>query len=234
MLLPIAPLIDLIISLMAVYCSIILYRSYKKDEKHVVLFYFSQAYFVTIFAYLFFSLPRLIFPEEAQIIGVGFVIAQALLYLAIAFFAKVTAYFFKVIWAKRVFGIVLLLSIITIVINIIFFTTPDYDNSTGLTDWNIEPIVGITSIFILAGVLVPSSIFFYWQGFKSRDGIVKTRSIIIATGLLSLVITSLLYYSAATITVALISDLLSLMSFLIVFFGVIYKREEKFSHDHNI
>ncbi len=232
--LPITPLIDLAISLIAIYCSINLYRSYKKDENHVVLLYFSQAYFVVIFSYLFFSLPRLIFPENAHIIGVGFLIAQALLYLTTALFAKVTAYFFKVIWAKRVFWIILLLSIVAIVINIIFFTLPNYNEFTGLTDWNIEPIVGISSIFILAGVLIPSSIFFFWQGFKSQDKIVKKRSIIISIGIFSLVITALIYYSATTITVALISDLLSLMSFLIVFFGVIYKRDNEYNHNHKI
>lgn len=224
---PITPLIDLLISLMAIYCSINLYRSYQKNDKHLVLLYFSQTYFVIIFSYLFFSLPRLIFPEEAQIIGVGFVIAQSLLYLSIALFAKVAAYFFKVIWAKRIFVLVLFISLIAIIINIIYYSVPDYNASTGLTVWNIEPIVGIFSSIILTGVLVPSSIFFFWQGFKSQDQIVKRRSIIIAVGLLSLVVTALVYYSATTVSAALISDLLSLMSFLIVFFGVIYKRENK-------
>jgi len=232
--LPITPLIDLLISLIAIYCSINLYRSYKKDEKHIVLLYFSQAYFVIIFSYLFFSLPRLIFPEEAQIIGVGFVIAQSLLYLSIALFAKVTAYFFKVIWAKRIFVLVLFVSLIAIVVNIIFYSIPNYDASTGLTDWNIEPIVGVFSTIILTGVLVPSSIFFFWQGFKSQDSIVKRRSIIIAVGLLSLVITALIYYSATTFTVTLISDLFSLMSFLIVFFGVIYKRDNRYVNNQKI
>ena len=232
--LQITPLIDLSISLIAIYCSINLYQSYKKNEKHIVLLYFSQAYFVVIFAYLFYSLPRLFFSENADIIGIGFIIAQALLYLTVALFAKVTAYFFKVIWSNRIFWIVLLLSIIAIVINIIFYSVPDYDNITGLTDWNIEPIVGISSILILAGVLVPSSLFFFWQGFKSKDSIVKKRSIIIATGLVFLVITALAYYSATTITFALISDLLSLMSFLIVFFGVIYKRGNGLSQHHKI
>ena len=51
---------------------------------------------------------------------------------------------------------------------------------------------------------------------------------------LSLVITALVYYSATTITVALISDLLSLLSFLIVFFGVIYKRGKGYDNQVSI
>lgn len=236
MTLPITPLIDLAISLMAVFCAFALYRSYKKDSNHVVLLYFAQGYFVVIFSYLFFSLPRLLFPDVGNIIGIGFVIAQSLLYLAIALFAKVTAYFINVLWAQRVFWLVLILSIIAIVINIIFYTIPDYDQITGLTDWNIDPLVGISSVIIIAGIMVPSSIFFFWQGIKSRDSIVKKRSIIISIGLISLVITALFYYTATNITVALISDLLSLMSFLIIFFGVIYKRDRAndFSHNHKI
>jgi len=232
--LPITPLIDLLISVIAIYCSINLYRSYNRDKKHVVLLYFAQGYTAVIFAYLFFSLPRLIFPEEADIIGVGFVIANALLYLSVALFAKVTAYFIRVIWAKRIFWLVILLSIIALVINIIFYSVPDYDSSTGLTDWNIQPIVGIASVIIFAGILVPSSIFFMWQGIKSDDQVVRRRSMIIAVGLMALVITALTYYSATNITIALISDFLSLLSFLIVFFGVIYKRRRGFPQDHKL
>ncbi|XOU94412.1 MAG: hypothetical protein ACNFW9_06310 [Candidatus Kerfeldbacteria bacterium] len=222
--LPLAPLIDLLISVICFFCSWQLYRSYKRDNSHIVLFYFFQAYAVIMLSYLFFAIPRLTFPENSLYIGIGFVVAQAFLYIGMAFFAKVTTFFVKVYWSKRVFWLVIFASVMAIIINIAFFTYPIYNSVTGLTDWNIHPWVGISSTIVLVGILAPSSLFFFWQGFKSRDNVVKIRSISLAIGLVSLMITAYIYYSATTVTVTLISDLLSLLSFLIVFFGVIYKR----------
>lgn len=223
--LPVTPLIDLSISVICILCSWQLFRSYKKDNRYVVLLYFFQAYLALTVSYLFFSLPRLISPDNSLYIGIGFVTAQAFLYLGLAFFAKVATFFIiKVYWAKRIFWLVVFIAMMATIVNIALFTHPIYNQSTGLTDWNIHPIVGVFSVIILVGVLVPSSVFFFWQGLKSKDKVVKIRSLALAIGLSSLVITAYVYYSATTITVSLISDLLSLLSFLIVFFGVIYKR----------
>jgi len=221
---PVAPLIDLLNSIICGFCGYHLYRSWRIDQRQLVLLYFSQGYFVLIFSYLFFSLPYLFFPDSAFLLGVSFIISQSLLYLAVAFFAKVTAFFIRVQWAQRVFWSVVLVAVMAVLLHIVFFSYPVYDKAIGITDWNIHPVVGIFSVIILAGVLVPSAVFFFQQGIKSREKVVRTRSLIISTGLLFLIITAYTYYSATTYLAVLISDLFSLLSFLIIYFGVIYKR----------
>lgn len=222
--LPITPIIDLVNSILCAYCSYHLFRSYYRDRKATVLLYFAQGYSSLIIAYLIFSIPRLVVPEESFVLGVSFVISQAFLYLASAFFAKVGMFFINVQWVRRAFWFIVILSAIVVLFSIVYFSYPIHDLETGITDWNIHPFVGIGSFVILAGVLLPSAVIFYRQGFRSKERIVKIRSIAIASGLVLLVITAFVYYTATSAIVALTSDLLSLLSFLIIFFGVIYKR----------
>ncbi len=223
--LPITPLIDLVISIICIFCSYKLYTSYRdSDHKRIVLLFFAQGYFSLIFSYFCFSLPRLLVPEQSLVLGIGFVMAQAFLFVAVAFFAKVTVYFINIQWVQRVFWIVVVAAAIAVMLNVIYFNYPEYNRATGITNWNINPIVGLASTVIFAGVLVPSTIFFFRQGFQSQDKVVKTRSIVIAIGLLFLMITAYAYYTATTQFAALTSDLLSLVSFLIIFFGIFYKR----------
>ena len=222
--LPITPIIDLLNSLLCGVCGIILYRSYQRDQKSVVLLYFAYGYFSLIVAYLFFSIPRIAVPEKSFVLGIAFIIAQSFLYLAIAHFSKVTTFFINVQLVRRVFWFVIVAAIIATALNIVYFGYPEHDVATGVTNWDIHPIVGIASTVVLGSVLLTSSIYFLWQGFRSRNKIVKRRSITIAIGLILLTITAYTYYSATTQITALLSDMLSLISFLIIFFGVIYKR----------
>jgi len=111
-------------------------------------------------------------------------------------------------------------------LSLVFLSHPIYNSETGITDWSIHPVVGLASLVIIATVLVPSVVFFFWQGKKSKDKIVKTRSLLISVGLLFLTITAYTYYTVTTQIGSLVSDLLSLASFIIIFVGVVYKRGE--------
>lgn len=223
--LAIVPIIDLLISIICAYCGIRLYKSWQKDHHQLVLKFFAQAYLLLVISYLFFSLPRLIVPNESLYLGIGFVAAQAFLFFALAYFAKITVFFIRVQWTKRIYWLVIFLALFTTFISILFFNYPTFYTESGITDWNIHPLVSAASVFILLGVLGPSAIYFGWQGLKSADQVVKKRSIIISSGIFLLIVTALTYYSASNLTVALISDILSLISFFIIYVGVAYKRE---------
>jgi len=222
---PYGSIIDLLNLLICGYCSYHLYKSWQLDKRQLVLLFFSQGYFALVFSYFFFAIPLMVFTNESTILGVSFILAQSFLYIAIAFFAKVTTFFIRVRWTKIVFWMVILAALITVFLNIIYFNYPIFDPASGLTNWNIHPVVGLASTIIFVGILAPSAILFFTQGVRSRDRIVRTRSIIISIGLLSLIITSFLYYTATTLMVSLISDIFSLLSFLIIYIGVIYKRK---------
>ncbi len=226
--LPITPFIDLLNSILTGFCGYILFRSYQREPQHSpVLLFFSKGYFSLVFAYLFFSIPRIVVPENSLYLGIAFIIAQAFLFVAIAYFAKVTTFFISITWVPRVFGLVLFLAAAAIFLSIIYFGYPEYDPATSITDWGIHPIVGAVSILIFGGVLIPSMVFFFYQGARSSDHVVRIRSRIMAIGLLFLIVTATLYYTAETQVVALVSDVFSLFSFLIIFFGIVYKRERR-------
>lgn len=221
---PYVPTIDFLNSVIAVFLSYKLYRSYLREQRNPVLLYFSQGYAVLVVSYLFFSIPRLFAQDNSLYIGIGFVVANAFLYLAVAFFAKVTMYFLNVAYVRFVFWGLMVLSAIAVALSVLYFAYPVYDATTSITDWQIHPLVSLSSLIIFVGVLAPSSVFFFWQGARSRDPIVSRRAIIIAFGLLFLIITAYTYYEAKSPQVVLISDGFSLFSYLVIFFGAMYKR----------
>ncbi|MDD5040296.1 MAG: hypothetical protein PHY34_04065 [Patescibacteria group bacterium] len=226
--LPITPIIDFLNSVICGICSFLLFRSFQREPGRPVLRFFAQGYLSLVVSYLFFSVPRIAVPEDSLTVGIGFVIAQAFLFLAVAFFAKVTMFFVKVQWAQRIFWLVVFISAIGVLLSIMYFGYPEYDPVTSITNWNIHISVSIVSVLVFAGVLLPSAVYFFFQGFRSQDQIVRKRSTIIAIGLVFLTVTAFTYYSATTRIVALVSDILSLLSFLIIFFGVIYKRGARY------
>jgi len=224
MAIPISPFIDIINSIICAFCSYKIYQSFQRDRTNRVLKYFFQAYLSLVFAYFFFALPRLIVPRQPFYLAVAFVVAQGCLYIAATHFAKITAFFINVRWVQRVFLVFLLASVIAVVLSIVYFTYPHYDITTGITDWDIHPVTGVVSMIIFAVALLPSIFLFFWQGFRSKNRIVRIRSLLISIGLSLLIITAYTYYTATTQIASLVSDLFSVTSFLVIFFGVIYRR----------
>ena len=221
---PLSPAIDLLNSVLCIFCAWKLHRSYLNDPGNQVIKFFATGYFFIIFAYVSFSLPRLIVPDNSLAIGVGFLIAHVFLFLSTAYFVKVTTFFFKSDVHKLFFWIFIILAAGALAIGVIRFQEPIYDSATGITNWNMDPLFStVTSILFLL-VLVPSSLFFFYQGIKTREKIVRIRSIWIAFGLALLLVAAATYYTATTQLLALVSDILSFSSFLSVFIGVYYKR----------
>ncbi|MFA6553762.1 MAG: hypothetical protein WCT27_05020 [Patescibacteria group bacterium] len=231
--LPITPLIDLANSLICAVCAYQLYRSWRLDRNNSVLLYFAQGYTSLVFSYFLFSVPRLVVPENSFVLGIGFVLAQAFLYGSVAYFAKVSVFFLRRQWVRPVFFAVVAVSIIAIALNIIFFNHPTYNPVNSMTDWDIHPVVSILSTLIFTGVLFPSAVFFYWQGHRSKDPVVHNRSIGLSIGLALLIVTAYTYYTAETPIIVYISDILSLMSYLVIFLFVIYRRQS-LPHDNQI
>jgi hypothetical protein len=230
---PITPLIDLANCLICAICGIQLYRSWRRDRNNAVLLYFAQGYTSLVFSYFFFSVPRLVVPGNSTALGVGFVIAQAFLYGGVAYFAKVAVFFLRRQWVRQVFMAVVSLSVVAVVLNIIFFNYPTFNTANSLTNWDIHPVVSIMSSLIFTGVLLPSAIFFYWQGHRTKDPVVRHRSIGLSIGLALLIVTAYTYYTAGTPIIVYISDILSLMSYLVIFLFVFYRRQS-LPHDNPI
>ena len=223
--LPVTPLIDLANSLICAICAYQLYRSWQRDRNNSVLLYFAQGYTSLVFSYFFFSVPRLTVPENSMVLGIGFVVAQAFLYGGVAFFAKVSVFFLRRQWVRPVFMTVICLSVIAIIFNVIFFNHPTYNSLNSMTDWDIHPVVSVLSSLIFTGVLLPSAVFFYWQGHRSKDPVVHNRSIGLSIGLALLIVTAYTYYAGETPVIVYISDILSLLSYLVIFLFVIYRRQ---------
>lgn len=230
---PITPLIDLANCIICAVCGYQLYSSWRRDRTNSVLLYFAQGYTLLVFSYFFFSLPRLVVPENTFILGAGFVAAQAFLYGGVAFFAKVPVFFLRRQWVRPVFLLVVGVSVIAIIFNILFFNHPVYNPQNSMTDWDIHPVVSILSSLIFTGVLLPSALFFYWQGHRSQDPVVRHRSFGLSVGLALLIVTAYTYYATKSPIIVYISDILSLVSYLVIFLWVIY-RHRTLPHDDQI
>ena len=220
----ISPLIDLSISALCFFCAWKLYGAYKKDTANKVIEYFFKAYVMAVVAYLFFSLPRIIMPDQSFYLGVGFIIAQLFLFIATAYLAMVTTFFIDPLRYKISFWLFMILAIVVIILFIIYFGMPVYDKKTGITDWHIDPIAGIASSVLFLTVLLPSTIYFFSRGVCSHNKIVRVRSLLISIGFILLMIATYTFYQASSETQVFVSDLFSLSSFLVIFLGVYYKR----------
>lgn len=221
---PMVPLIDLANAIICAFASVRLYQAYQRDPRNRVLLFFAQGYLAVVVSYLFFSIPRIFFWDSSFAIAFGYVAAQAFLYLAVAYFTKVSMFFINVQRMQLVFWTVIGMSVIAMVLTVMFLGMPSYNPATSITDWDFHPIVSIVSTVILGGVLTGSMGFFFWQGIRSQHRIVKIRSTIIAVGLLFLIVTTYTYYASITPLGVLVSDLFSLVSYLVIFFGIIYGR----------
>ncbi len=224
MTIPLVPLIDLANSAICAFASVRLYQAYQRDPRNRVLLFFAQGYLALVVSYLFFALPRIFLWDSSLAIALGYLFAQAFLYAAVAYFSKVSMFFINVQRMQLVFWVVVGLSVIAMILTVMFIGMPSYDPVTSITNWDFDPIVSIVSTVILGGVLLGSMMFFFWQGIRSQHHLVRIRSIIIAVGLLLLIVTAYTYYASVTALGVLISDLLSLMSYLVIFFGIIYGR----------
>ncbi len=221
---PLVPLIDLANAVICAFASVRLYQAYQRDQRNRVLLFFAQGYLAVVVSYLFFSIPRIFFWDSSMAIAIGYVAAQAFLYLAVAYFSKVSMFFISVQRMQLVFWTVIGLSIIAMILTVMYLGMPTYNPDTSITNWDFNPIVSIVSTVILGGVLLGSMLFFFWQGVRSQHALVKIRSTIIAIGLLFLIVTTYTYYASITPLGVLVSDLFSLVSYLVIFFGIIYGR----------
>lgn len=219
-----SPLIDLSNSVLCFFCAWKLYNAFKKDKSNKVIEYFFKGYVMMMVAYLFFSFPRIIVPENSFYLGVGLIIAQVFLFIGTAYLAMMTAFFIDPLRYKIAFWLFIILATVVIILFIVYFGLPVYDVKTGITDWHIDPVPGIASSILFLTVLLPSTIYFFSQGIRSHNKIVKMRSLLISAGFVLLMITAYTFYQASTQMQVLISDLFSLSSFLVIFLGVYYKR----------
>ncbi|MFH1236182.1 MAG: hypothetical protein V1685_04570 [Parcubacteria group bacterium] len=221
---PITPTIDLLNGVLCAFLAWKLHRSLRQNPSHRVLHLFAQLYVFLIFAYLAFSLPRFFVPLDQQAIGVGFLVAHVFLFLAAGYLVRVTTFFFRANWELPAFWLFLTLAVGAMIVGVMNFQEPYYNTTTGITDWNIDPMFGTLTTVIFLIVLVPSSLFFFYQGIKTRNTVIRTRSILIALGIALLLVALAIYYNSGTSTLFFISDLFSLSAFLSTFIGVYYKR----------
>lgn len=221
---PITPLIDLSNSFLCLFCTWKLYRSYRLNPSNRVLKYFTSAYMLLIFAYLAFSLPRFFVPRDQLAIGVGFLVANAFIFLSTSYLVMVTTFFLSVSLHRIFFWVFLIFSTAVMIVGVANFQMPFYNTETGLTNWNIDPLFGTLTSVLLLSVLVPSGLFFFYQGIRTRHPVVRIRSILIGFGIAFLMVATATYYNATTHLLFYISDMFSLTAFLTIFIGVYYRR----------
>ena len=117
-------------------------------------------------------------------------------------------------------------------LNIIYFNYPVLEGR--IIHWNIDRLVGIGEAGVGGLIGIIAGIFFLTGIKKSSSKKLKIRAALLGIGSLIVVIASgFLYYGSIrpeipTISVLLVGDILEIVGFLMIFWGVIL------GHDHKI
>lgn len=215
-----SPLIDLTNGLACLACGLKLLQASRRDPANRTLKDFRTVYLLLLVAYAFFSIPRFFVPENVEVIGWAFWIANVFVFGATGFFGRITVTFLAPRAARAFLTTYLVFAAGAAGVGLLAFTRPIYDVATGATNWNVNPLFGTLSAVLLLVVLVPSAVYFGWQALRTKNRSVKIRSSLMSVGILLLIAAAGTFYTASSIRQSLVSDFLSLLAFAAVFLGV--------------
>ncbi len=224
----ISPLIDLVNSGVCLYLAIRLYRAWQQDPGSRTLKHFACTYGFLTLAYVLLFVPRVLAAEQTLLLSIAFAFGNFAFLTACAFFGRIVLQFTRPTWERPVIFTYHALTIVCLVWALIQRAAPQTDVATGITQWNVQPGVGILAGALLLIVLIPGSILFLRRSVQARDNhIVRVRSLTIGIGGVLLALTAIIFYVAETEVLAVIGDLMSIGALLTVFLGVIYHRPRR-------
>jgi len=220
-------IIDLTNAGVCAYLVLRLHRAANQDSSSQTVKNFLYTYGSLTAAYVLLFMPRIIAGDQTAILGYSFAIGNFFFLLACGFLGKIMVFFSKPAWVKRYFVTFLVLTGIGLVRSVYEPARPVVDSTTGITNWNVDLASGIYFGILMLAILIPGVIFFIKRGIQAKDNhIVRVRSLTVGVGILLMIFSAVIFYLAASETVAIIGDLFSIGALLTVFLGVIYHRPQ--------
>lgn len=204
-----------------------LHRNHKKDNtffNYFEIFALSNGFF-----YMLFGLPLLLTPENSFLIGLGYLIGHAFGYVAYGYLIRATLLIAKPSFdSSIIFKIYLGLGLALTALNAYFFNRPIAVD--GLIDWKQNEVVGALIIIFCMLAFVPAAIIFIRESIKQPKN--RKRYLLIGLALLLVIISGPVHgiatvaiLGSATVAslVLLAADIVTIIAYLMLFFGVLAK-----------
>lgn len=196
----------------------------------------SKKYFMWFFActgifQVMIGLPHLLlFSDKGmfpQALAWSYTQGHMFLFLALAFTIMVPLQLYfpdRKKLKKVVFTFFLLFGAVITVINIFLPNNPVFDEKSGLTFFNADPIVGRLIPIIVVLSWGPSAIIFIYKGIRSRSNrLVLIRSLLLGIGLLILLVFGPMHDLAKTTLQFFVADIFTMLGFLTIAAGIFYR-----------
>jgi len=202
---------------------VLIYFYYRIRKSRVVnnkfYYYFERFTLSMSIFFLLMAIPNLFFPNDSNLLGLGYVVGHVFLYLAYAFLIRVSLFIMKPSFdSKYIFKLWLLMGAAITALNIYHFNLPVIMGN-GVTAYNADASVGfaITAISILT--LLPSAVLFI------RECMVMPqqcrRFALIGASFILIIIGGPLHDTASTTLLYVIADVVTTAGFIVMFIGVI-------------
>lgn len=192
------------------------------------------AWFFTSFAIfvLFLVLPHIfllsIFHDHSMFSSAmnwGYIIGHVFLFISLAIFIRIPLQWISPKLKNIGTAFFLVLGAFTTIVSIILQSAPTFEESTGLTFLNINPLVANIVVINVVLAWLPAAIYFIIKGIKASRKIVRMRALLIGIGIIVLMIGGPMHDLAKTSVMYFLADFLALGGVALLASGVLYKVE---------
>ncbi|MDO8663765.1 MAG: hypothetical protein Q7K28_02940 [Candidatus Wildermuthbacteria bacterium] len=203
----------------------------KKDYQFRIfgLFFFLFFLFVLIMAipHLLLLLPHLEHKIFRQGMHLGYLIGHIFLYLSLVVFIRLPLNWVAPRFKNIGSAFFLLLGGVTTILNFLLPSLPEYNHSTGITLFNVNPLVGKLVALNVVLAWVPTGIYFIVKGMRGLEKNLRRRCMLLGIGLLVATIGGPLHDISREAVMFLIADIVVLAGIVILAVGVMYEGEDK-------
>ena len=164
------------------------------------------------------AIPVILFSKSSYILGVGYIVGHAFMYIASAYLARIWLLVSRPSFNSNiVFVFYLLLGAITTVLNVYLFNYPVI-NESGIAIWNDQQLVVIFEVVILMSTFLPAAIVFIGKSFKQPKQ--RKRLLLIGMSFLAIFLGGPLHDIAETVYFYLMADIITIIGLTLMFWGV--------------
>ncbi|MDO8424557.1 MAG: hypothetical protein Q7S70_01295 [bacterium] len=204
-----------------------LFSSTRKDFQLRIFASFFFLFFLFMISMIIAHIPLFFYHKDHEIFSRdmhwGYLIGHIFLYLSLAVFIRLPLHWVAPRLKNAGSVFFLLLGGVTTVLNVLKPSLPEYSHSTGITFFNVDPLVGKLVALNVLLVWVPAGIYFIVKGVRSQERNVRWRALLLGIGLLVATLGGPLHDISREPIVFLIADIVVLAGIIILASGVMYR-----------
>ena len=212
--------------------TVISWRSFlvwKRQKENQV----SKAFFQVLLSLTFYmgirAIASFLFVDFPDILNIIYILSHVYLGIAIAYLAKFAVLnFFNLSSANYTFRVVLALFVSDVILNIFLPNQPHFNPQVNIIEWGTNKYLGIYHTLLLWTVCLGVAVLFIYTALKNwQDRIIRSRSLIMASGVLMSIFVVIPRNVFRDPLFILISDVGYILTFGIILFAINYPKEQK-------